>query len=104
MQERNFVKDMLAEELERNERAQDAYERECGTLPKGSVSIRLRCGKRYCYLKYRDGNRVVTDYAGPADRVEEDLRKKVAQRKELEETLKRLRREHRFIEKALRHS
>ena len=99
-----MIRDVLVEELDRNERAQEAYVEQCRSLPNGSVSVRTRGNKAYCYLKYRVGERVVTDYVGPSELVEEDLRKKVNQRKELESILKRLKREHKFIEKALRHA
>lgn len=100
----NIVKETLAEERTRNLRAQNAYRVELEKLPQGSVTVRPRGNKRYCYLKYREGSRVVTKYAGPADLMEETLRAQVLQRKELESVLKRLERELRFIEKALRHS
>ena len=99
----NIIRDTVAEELERNRRSRLAYEAELSDLPKGSVSVRTRGGREYCYLKYREGERVVTEYVGPASQVEEALRDQVSRRKEVEKVLKRLKKERAFAEKALRH-
>lgn len=100
----NIIKETLAEELERNERSQRVYRREIDLLPRGSVCVRSRGGRQYCYLKYREGDKTVTKYVGAAPLFERELREKVARRKTLEESLRRLRREQAFIEKALRHA
>ena len=92
---------MLEEELDRNRRAQAAYASELDCLPKGSVRIKRRGDKSYCYLKRRDGSRTVTDYVGIASKVEEELRTQVARRRELEDAIRQLVSEQRFIEKAL---
>ena len=97
----NFVRDMLEEELERNGRACAAYEAEIARLPRGSVEVRRRGSREYCYLKYRDGSRVVTEYAGPAEKVEGELRSAVERRRAAEATLRRLDAERRFTERAL---
>lgn len=104
MDDTNIIKDTLAEELDRSIRSRRAYELECEKLPRGSVTVRKRGNKTYCYLKYRNGSRTVTKYVGAAEIVEDDLRKKVARRKDLEGVIKRLKREESFIRKALRHS
>lgn len=96
------IRGVLQEELERNTRAQLAYRAEIEALPKGSVTVKERGGKRYCYLTYREGRRVRTDYVGIADVVEEDLRIKVEQRRSLEKVLRHLKSEERFMRKALR--
>lgn len=103
MTETNIIKDTLLEELDRNLRSQRVYELERAKLPCGSVTVRLRGNKTYCYLKYREGARTVTQYVGAANLVEDKLRKQVARRKELESVIRRLRLEEKYIEKALRH-
>lgn len=95
------IRGVLQEELERNVRAQRAYRAEIESLPKGSVTVKVRDEKRYCYLTYREGRRVCTDYAGTADAVEEELRSKVEQRRSLEKVLRHLKSEERFMRKAL---
>lgn len=101
MNETNIIRDTLAEELARNERSQSAYAREIATLPRGSVAVKMRRGRPYCYLKFRDGDKVVTEYVGSEDKVGDELRRKVERRRSLEAVLRRLKREHAFIEKAL---
>ena len=101
MAERNIIVEMLEEELDRNARAQAAYVAERDRLPRGSVCVKTRGGKAYCYLKYREGRRTVTRYAGVAPAVEEGLRAKVARRKEVEAALRQLKAEQRYIERAL---
>lgn len=104
MVETMIIKETLIEELDRNKRSRRAYELECEKLPRGSVSVRKRGNKSYCYLKYREGNRTITEYVGSSELVEDELRIKVSHRKELESVIKRLKQEELFIEKALRHS
>lgn len=101
MAERNMIREMLEEELDRNARAQKAYEAERDRLPRGSVTVKRRGAKEYCYLKYREGSRVVTDYVGIASKVESDLREAVGRRKEIEDTIRQLRDEQAYIERAL---
>ena len=104
MAELNVIRETLVEELDRNIRSQRAYELECERLPRGAVSIRTRGNKAYCYLKYREGSQVKTEYVGASEFVEDDLRKKISRRKELESVIRRLKREEQFMKKALRHS
>lgn len=96
-----MIREMLEEELDRNTRAQEAYAAERDRLPKGSVTVKRRGGKAYCYLKYRDGSRIVTDYVGTAPKVEAELRAAVARRKEIEASIRQLRDERSYIERAL---
>lgn len=104
MDEDNIIKETLKEELDRSVRSRRAYELECAKLPRGSVTVRTRGNRAYCYLKYREGDRIVTEYVGAAEKVEDELRRQVLRRKELESVVKRLKREELFIRKALRHS
>jgi len=104
MAELNIVRDTLVEELECNVRSRCVYEQERAELPKGSVTVRMRGNRAYCYLKFREGAHTITKYVGAADLVEDDLRSQIARRKELESVIKRLKHEEQFIEKALRHS
>lgn len=101
MEETSIIRETLEEELARNERSQHVYEREIARLPRGSVTVRTRRGRQYCYLKYRDGAKVVTDYVGLECSVGDDLRRQIAKRQSLQESLRRLKREHAFIVRAL---
>ena len=48
----------------------EKYEAVLDSLPKGSLSERKVNGKTYYYLKYRDGNKVVSKYI-PREQAEE---------------------------------
>lgn len=96
-----MIREMLEEELDRNARAQEAYETERDRLPKGSVTVKRRGDKAYCYLKYREGSRTVTDYMGTAPKVEAELRAAVVRRREIEVSIRQLRDERVYIERAL---
>lgn len=100
----SIIKETLVEELDRTIRSRRAYEVECAKLPRGSVTVRTRGNRSYCYLKFREGDRTVTDYVGVADKVEGELRRQVSRRKELESVIKRLKHEELFLRKVLRHS
>ncbi len=101
MEDINIIRDTLEEELERNRRSCLVCRQEIDALPRGSVTVRTRRGRPYCYLKYREGKRVVTKYVGPEEKVGEDLRASIARRRALQATLRRLEKEQAFIQKAL---
>lgn len=101
MDDINIIRDTLEEELERNMRSCLAYQREIDTLPRGSITIRTRHGRPYCYLKYREGKKVITEYVGSEEKVGEELRAKLEKRRALQATLRRLEKEQAFIRKAL---
>ena len=101
VRERNIIAEMLEEELDRNGRARAAYAAELDSLPRGSVRVKTRGDRAYCYLKRREGGRTVTEYVGVADKVEEELRSQVARRKEVEAAIGQLDSERRYIERAL---
>ena len=98
---RNLVREMLEEELDRNLRAQAAYAASRDALPKGSVTVKRRGERTYCYLKYREGGKVVTRYVGAGSDAEASARRDAARRKELDALLRQLRAEQAYLEKAL---
>ena len=98
----NMLKEMLREERQRNHDMQKVYRDEIERLPRGSVVIKRSGKKDYCYLQYREGNKVVSRYVGHADKHANQLRLQVADRREYERLLRRLRQEERYLEKALR--
>jgi len=84
------VSGMLKDELKRCEEAYIGIHKAISALPKGSLSIRGKLYKNrkyeYHYLKYREGQRVVNQHIA-ADKLEE-LKKKLALRKQYEQELK----------------
>jgi hypothetical protein len=97
-----MLKEMLEEEGKRNKEMQEVYQYEIQQLPRGSVVIKLSGKKEYCYLQYREGDKVISKYIGHANEHAARLRELVEERRSLERILRRLRKEERYIEKALR--
>lgn len=88
---------MLQEEKQRNLRLQDTYKQEIGALRKGSIMRRNISGKNYYYLKYRENNKVRTDYIGKDLSIIEEVRRETEKRKYLQSVLKRLQLEYKQI-------
>jgi hypothetical protein len=98
----NMTKEMLREEYVRNLNMQKIYVREIEVLPRGSVVIKRSGNKDYCYLQYRDKDRIISKYIGHAETFADRLRTEVAERRELQQVLRRLKQEAKYLEKALR--
>jgi len=84
------VSGMLKDELKRCEEALRGIHKAMSALPKGSLRIRAKLYKNrkyeYYSLKYREGQRVVNQHIAE-DKLEE-LKKKLALRKQYEQELK----------------
>lgn len=52
-----IIDDVIEEEKSRNRELRDALSREFDELPKGSLVIREVDGRKYCYLRYREGKK-----------------------------------------------
>jgi hypothetical protein len=97
----SIIEDMLREERERNLEMQRAFQDEIAQLPRGSLVVQNIRGNDYCYLKYREHDKVVSRYAGKAEDCKEDLEQKIARRRRLEESLRRISAELKMIRKAI---
>lgn len=93
---KHFIDAVLEKEKQRNKNMRLAYEKRIFDLPRGSLLIRELNGRKYCYLRYRDGKRVIQKYAGTAEQ-EKDLRAKIEERKHLTELLLMLEEEEKRI-------
>lgn len=93
-----FIDAVLEREKQRNENMRIAYEKLISDMPRGSLIIRELNGRQYCYLRYRDGKKVIQKYAGTIDQ-EEALRTKIAERKRLVKLLTMLEEESKRISK-----
>ena len=91
-----FIDTVLEKEKQRNEKMRLAYEKRIIELPRGSLVIRELNGRKYCYLRYRDGKKVIQKYAGTIEQ-EEMIRTKIAERKHLVELLAMLEEESKRI-------
>jgi len=79
---RYYIDVILEKEKQRNEKMLLAYEERILELPRGSLVIRKLNGKEYCYLRYREGKKVIQKYAGTIDK-EKNIRKKIEERNHL---------------------
>ena len=93
----NVIEGVLRDERKRNLDMQNAYRNELSALPKGYIVIRKRNNKEYCYLNYRDGSRVRTEYVGVAADCLSELEQKIKKRKHLESLIKELNDEYKMI-------
>ena len=91
-----FIDAVLEKEKQRNENMRLAYEKRIMDLPRGSLVIRELNGRKYCYLRYRDGKKVIQKYAGTIEQ-EEMIRAKIAERKHLTELVAMLEEEGKRI-------
>lgn len=93
-----FIDAILEREKQRNENMRFMYEKRIMELPRGSLVIRELKGKKYCYLRYREGKKVIQKYAGTIEQ-EEILRAKIDERKHLLALLTMLKEENKRIKK-----
>ena len=93
-----FIDAVLEKERHRNETMLSTYRKRLLDLPRGTLIIRELNGRKYCYLRYREGKSVIQKYAGTIDK-EESLRQKIDERKHLIELISMLEEENKIISK-----
>ena len=100
----SILEGVLKEELERLQNNIRSYEAVLASLPKGYLFEQQIGGKPYCYRKYREGQKIKSEYIGP---VGSDETKKAhedyLERKRIEANLRAMRKEEARLTKALRH-
>jgi hypothetical protein len=94
---------VLKEEYARLRETEASYSKAIAAMPKGTARIRQARKKKYLYLEYRDGKRVVHKYVGPqnSEKVKAVL-DKVAQRRRYEKLLTETTSALKDVRKALR--
>lgn len=95
----SVLEDVLEEEYARSNRLLGLMEQEIGLLPKGSIRMRNIKGHEYCYLNYRVGDKVKSDYV-PAAEVDE-LQAKIERRRALAAAIREQKRSQKQIIRAL---
>lgn len=95
----SVLEDVLEEEYARSIRLLGLMEQEIGLLPKGSIRMRNIKGREYCYLNYRVGDKVKSDYV-PAAEVDE-LRAKIERRRALVTAIREQKQSQKQIVRAL---
>lgn len=94
-----ILQQVLTEEAERLKRMHSAFEKELKALPEGYISIKRIKGKTQYYLQKRLGDKVKSQYISEPNRL--PLQEAIARRKELKETLKKIERELKKIQKVI---
>ena len=97
-EEKYYIDIVLKKERERNERMQSEYKQRVSLLPKGVLVVRKINDKEYCYLRYREGKKVIQKYYGCIGCIDE-LRLMIEERKHLINLIKMLENEHKKIVK-----
>jgi hypothetical protein len=82
------LKNILKESKEYYLGLKKMIERKIKSLPKGSVKERKICGRKYYYLQYREGKKVINKYLGKDK--PESLIKQIKERKALLNELKKV--------------
>lgn len=98
-----IIKGILEDELERSKRMLNTYVEKYNTLRKGSLFVRTIGGSQYCYLNYREGKKVISEYIGPIDCKEaQELKNQIEERKRVKKLIKDIQLEQKEIERALK--
>jgi len=98
----NVILGTLIEEKQRNLNMQKSCMDEIEKLPKGSLSVK-RIGKNeYCYLKYRQGERFISEYIGKCDENTDDIKKQIEKRRYFEKLLRDLKEEYKLLTKVVK--
>ena len=95
-EKKHYIDVVLERERLRNEKMRLSYQRRISELPRGSLSIRELNGRKYCYLRYRDGKRVIQKYAGTIEQ-EAAIQAQLRERTHLEELIAMLDEENKRI-------
>lgn len=95
----SVLEGVLEEEYARSSRLLGLMEQEIDLLPKGSIRMRNIKGHEYCYLNYRVGDKVKSDYV-PAAEVDE-LRAKIERRRALVTAIREQKQSQKQIIRAL---
>ena len=97
-EQKYFIDTVLEKEKQRNASMRAFYETRLSELPRGSLVIRELNGRKYCYLRYREGKKVIQKYAGTIEQAE-TIRAKIAERKHILALISMLEEEARRIRK-----
>ena len=100
----SILKGVLKEELEREQKNIVAYQEMLSRYKKGYIFSQEINGKNYCYRKFREGNKIISEYIGlegsnEAIKAREDYK----ERKRIESNLRKLKKEEQKLIKALKH-
>lgn len=92
------IDELIENEKKRNREERSALANEIEQLPKGSLCVRAVNGRKYCYLRYREGARIVTNYAGTIKK-QLEIQKLLEKRQKIIDQIKALDAEYERMEK-----
>ena len=97
----NLLIRTIQKEKQRIDYMLDVYGKQLDKLPKGSVSAKKNGKKTYYYLKYRDGQKVITEYLGKDEEKVNQIRTLLDKRRHIEAMIKSLNEEQTLACRAL---
>jgi len=97
----SYYKKTTLREIERMSALRDVYDKQLASLPKGSLQVKERKGKKYYYLTYRNNGRVISEYAGNDETVIAELKEKLERRKCIAKLLKSIKSELALMNKVM---
>ena len=97
----NLITALVLKEESRNLHMRKFYEEQIDALPRGTI-IKKRVGaNEYYYLKYRKGDKTLTDYLGKDTEKVEQTKQQLQKRKHFEAMQAELNKEHKIIKQIL---
>ena len=93
---------ILDEEYERLASKQKFYETALAKLPHGSIQVKIINNKKYNYLCYREGKKVVTQYISPENI--EHLQEQLCQYRQAKAALKNIHKNLKILKKVLKNN
>ena len=84
-----MIDEVLDREREKALKLKLSFDKRLAELPKGTLTIREVKGNKYCYFRYREGQKIRTVYAGPA-RNQDEYERQIAEREKIIEQIKEL--------------
>jgi hypothetical protein len=98
-----IIKNVLREELENSRGMIAQYNAALGKLPKGALIEKIRGGKKYYYLQFRDGASIKWVYRGKLPLKQVQKHKKAMElRKKYRHLLSGLKKQEKYLTGALR--
>jgi len=97
----SYIEATIEREAEKMSTLLGLYKKQLDALPKGTLRVRERNGKRYYYLSYRKDSKVVTDYVGKNENAITSLKGQLKRRQDIERLAKAIKRELRLMHKAM---
>lgn len=98
----SVIQSVIAEEYERNQRMQKAYQEELLNFPRGSISKKSIKNHDYYYWVYRENGKVINKYISPKKNDIEFLIKQIAKRQHIQQLIVKLKKEQIEMQRYMR--